>query len=73
MKNQEATQHGSTTDDLVTCSWKAGVDIQVILIGDDCPVRVINEAGSGNCADHAPAHETLTQQTGTDKTDKERN
>ena len=40
----------STTDDLATNGWKTGVDILVILIAYDCQVRVINEAGSGNCA-----------------------
>ena len=48
----------------------------MILIGDDCQVRVINVAGRRNaleCAGHGPAHETLRQrQTGTDKSDKER-
>ena len=40
----------STNDVLVKNGWKAGVEILVILIEDDCQVRLINVAGSGTCA-----------------------
>ena len=40
----------STNDVLAENGWKAGVEILVILIEDDCQVRVINVAGSGNCS-----------------------
>ncbi|CAL8336664.1 unnamed protein product, partial [Boreogadus saida] len=50
LQQQSDVSRVSTTDDLATNGWKTGVDILVILIADDCQVRVINEAGSGNCA-----------------------
>ena len=58
----------STNYNLVKNGSKAGVEILVSLIGDDCQVRVINMADRGTeleCGGHTPAHET---QRATNKT-----